>query len=101
MFLTELINTLYHPCIHLGCHSGIYANPEGVGHHEVGILKISYLTIALATLAHLIEYGMLDEVASKEIAGLNLIVFKIACEFIASKTCIFLDSYEETKPRRV
>ena len=98
VFLAELIDALNHPGIHLGGHSGIYANPEGVVHHEVGILQISYLTIALATLAHLVKCWMLNKIACKEVAGLNLIIFEIACKFIACKTGIVLDCNKESKP---
>ena len=97
VFLAELIDALNHPSIHLGCHSGIYSNPESVVHHEVGVLQISYLSIALATLAHLIKCWMLDEIACKEVAGLNLIIFEIACEFIACKTGIFLYCNKESE----
>ena len=98
MFLAELIDALNHPSIHLGCHSGIYANPEGVVHHEVGILQISYLSIALATLAHLVKCVMLDKITCKEVAGLNLVIFEVACKFITCKTGIVLDCNKETEP---
>ena len=75
MLIAEVCYALDHPCILLCCHSWIDSNPEGVVHHKVGVLQITYLTIAFTRLAHLVECRVLDEVAGKEVTGLDFVFF--------------------------
>ena len=99
MLVTELINAFNHPLVHLLSHTWVNANPEGVGHNEVGILEVAYLTIAFTRLAHLIECRVLDEVAGKEVTCLNLALFlKVLGELITSEICILFNGNEEATP---
>lgn len=80
-------------------HTRIDADPEGVIHDAVGVLKTADNAVAFSFFAHLVEARMLDEVACKEHAGLNAFALDVRHDLLAID--IFAAGHEKTEPARV
>ena len=80
-------------------HSWVDTKPETVGHDMVGNGQVTDDTIVLAFLI-LFESRMLQQVASKEVSGLYLMILEIACQLITCKAGIIFHGNEESEPTR-
>ena len=76
--------------------SRIHPNPEGIVHDAIGILKISYYAEALTGLAHLVEAGMLEQIACKKHARLDIAGFQRLDDACAGQS--ILAGHHESKP---
>ena len=80
-------------------HPRIDADPEGVIHDTVGVLKTADNAVALSLFAHLIETRVLDEVACKEHTSLNAFALDVRNDLLAIDT--FAAGHEEAEPARI
>lgn len=89
-------NNLHHVVELFVCHTRIHTDPERVVHDTVGILQTTDNAIALTARAHLVEAGMLDEIAGKEHARLHAVFLNEGHNLFAVNA--FAARHEETKP---
>lgn len=57
---------------HVVCHAGVDSDPEGVVHDEVRTFQIAHNPVAAPGFPHLVEGGVFQEIAGKEVARLDL-----------------------------
>ena len=88
---------MYHILKALLCHTGIETQPEGVAHDAIGDRQFANNAV-VDTFAILLKGGMTQQVTSKEITRLNLMVLKIARQFVTGVAGILLHGDEEAKP---
>ena len=79
----SLMNYFNHVIQFLIRHAWIDANPEGIVHDAVGILKTADNAIAFSFFAHLIEARVLDEVAGEEHTSLDAFALNVRHDFLA------------------
>ena len=83
-FLTKLSYRFYHIIQFFIPHAGIKSDPEGIVHYFVGIGQGTRHTV-INTFNKRFKTGVFQNVSGKEIAGLDLVVFKIFCQIIAGE----------------
>lgn len=91
-----ILDCLNHIVRHLIGHAGINADPEGAGRDDIGVFKFPDDTIAFARVTHLVETGMLDEIACKQHACLHALALDKVNK--GSSVDTLSDREEETEP---
>ena len=79
-------------------HPRIYAYPQGILHHLVGIGQLPHYTIAGLRFAHRIDAGLAQVVASEEVSRLDVFLLQITCEIRACIPLTVVNGKEETEP---
>ena len=95
----SLFDDLRHVVELLIRHARIDTDPESIIHDAVRVLEAADNAVTFPLLAHLVETGMLDEVACKEHSGLYALVLDIRHDLLAIYT--FAASHEKTEPARL
>ena len=82
-------------------HARIDTDPEGMIHNVISTFQIADYAVALTRGAHFIKGGMLQKIARKQVACLDLPALQVLGKVVTGEARIFLHRDKETEPSRV